>query len=226
MIDSQMFKEPKLDVSLVTRLLPALLVVMVDDQICVIDAKLIEEPHYGLFLGPQIESMPEYVLSACRDQDVACTLVIYYCMHVMRQKDSGATCRLLRLLANCANDIVYQDTILHQFVSFLAGMADSFSGATFCTAVFDEFFLPNISRESVLRHLLRLLCLVFHRVAPPRMSELMALLAPTPQRSESVHAAFRVLSAKLLSHQSSPVTEPEKLDSPLMRVPAPTPAPI
>ena len=104
---------------------------------------------YELFLGPQIESMPEYVLSACRDQDVACTLVIYYCMHVMRQKDSGATCRLLRLLANCANDIVYQDTILHQFVSFLAGMADSFSGATFCTAVFDEFFLVRCSPQIV-----------------------------------------------------------------------------
>lgn len=218
MIDSQMFKEPKLDVSLVTRLLPSLLSVMVDDQISIIDVKLLE--------GPHIEPMPDYVLSACRDQDVACNLAVYYCMHVMRQKDSNATCRLLRVLANCANDIVYQDTILHQFVSYLAGTADSFSSATFCTAVFDEFFLPNVSRESVLRHLLRLLCLVFHRVAPPRMAELMALLAPTPQRSESVHAAFRVLSTKLLSYQSSPVAEPEKLDSPLMRVPAPTPAPI
>ena len=33
------------DVTLVTRLLPALLVVMVDDQISVIDTKLVEEPH-------------------------------------------------------------------------------------------------------------------------------------------------------------------------------------
>ena len=51
---------------------------------------------------------------------------------------------------------------------------------------FESRFQPNISRESILRHLLRLLCLVYHRVASPKMSDMMTSLAPTPQVSSEM----------------------------------------
>ena len=45
------------------------------------------------------------------------------------------------------------------------------------------------------------------------------------QHSPPVHTMYQALNDKITTYQPSPAAEPEKLDSPLMAVPAPTPAP-
>ena len=43
------------------------------------------------------------------------------------------------------------------------------------------------------------------------------------QHSSGFHTMYQSLLDRIQSHQPSPTAEPEKIDSPLMSVPAPTP---
>lgn len=216
MIDSQVFKEPKLETPLVTKFLPSLLSVMVDDMMHV---KKSEE----------VEPLPESILPYCRDTGVACHVLAYYMFHVTRQRDILAVTRIVPTLAQaihayvCDPDTVYHDMTLHVLVSYLSSMADAFSSLDFCMTVIDGLFLPMVSRENILRHLLRLLWWIHGKMPPIKLTAVIEALKPTNQHSPIIHTIYTGLVEKVSTHQPSPVSEPKNLDSPLMSVPAPTP---
>lgn len=60
-------------------------------------------------------------------------------------------------------------------------MADEFTNESFCTVIFDEFFLAGMSKDSVTRHLLKLLWWVHPKLPAARLQTLMKSLQPTSQ---------------------------------------------
>lgn len=60
-------------------------------------------------------------------------------------------------------------------------MADEFSNESFCTVIFDEFFLAGLSRDNVTRHLLKLLWYIHPKLPPTRLHSLLKALQPTSQ---------------------------------------------
>lgn len=68
-------------------------------------------------------------------------MLLYYGLKVAKQKDVTGVRRILPVLALCDTDTVYQDMALHVLISYLNNMAEHFSNAEFCDAVFDKFFL-------------------------------------------------------------------------------------
>ena len=57
-------------------------------------------------------------------------------------------------------------------------MTDDFSTEDFCTVVFDEFFFTNISRENVMRHVMKLVWYVHSKLPSARLDTLMKALQP------------------------------------------------
>lgn len=60
-------------------------------------------------------------------------------------------------------------------------MADEFTNESFCTVIFDEFFLAGMTKDSVTRHLLKLLWWVHPKLPKARLHTLVKSLEPNSQ---------------------------------------------
>lgn len=226
MIDSQEFKEPKLDSQVVTKFLPALMSLMVDDQVRSLNAKLPPDERESAITiiehsGPPPDACQAYV----QESSVASIIAMYYTLHTAKHRDRVGLMRVLGTLANCDSDRAFEDPFLHFLVSLLIHMADEFAAEDFCTVIFDEFFYAGLSRENVIRHVLKLLWYVYPKLPSARLHTLIKVLQPTSQHNETVHLLYETLQEKIGSQQEPPAI-PENLDyleSPLMSVPTPAP---
>lgn len=225
MIDSQEFKEPKLDLQIVTKFVPALMSLMVDDQVRNLSSKLPpDEREAAITVIEHAGPLPDAVEAYLQDSSVASILAMYYTLHVAKSKDRVALLRILQVLANCKDDKAFDDPFLHSLVSLLIHNMEEFQAEDFCTALFDEFFFAGLSRDNVNRHVLKLLWYVHHKLPINRLDTLLKALQPTHQHSEKVHALFKLLKEKITTTEEPPPQEIDiDLNSPLMSVPTPAP---
>lgn len=104
-------------------------------------------------------------------------------------------------------------------------MPEEFTTPDFCTGLFDEFFFAGLARDNVVRHLLKLLWYVHHKLPDNRLHSLMKALQPTHQHSEKVHTLYQSLQEKISTptETSIPIEMDIDVNSPLMSVPTPAP---
>ncbi|XP_035829574.1 negative elongation factor B [Aplysia californica] len=219
MIDSGNFKEPKLEASFFTKFLSYMVTLMAEDQIRFFTSKLPGE----LVVPPCLP--PDMYATWISQHPLASMVAMYYTLQCARLRDSLAVTQILPTLIHCENDRAYSDTFLHCLTSYLIYMKDEFQNESFCRAVLDDFFMPAVSREHVLRHLLRLLMYVHHRMPRARLDGIMEEVTADKDLSDSVRATVDIVRDKIANFEPASEPSPEKLDSPLMSVPAPTPAP-
>lgn len=140
LLTTQHFKEPKLDSQIVTKFLPALVSLMVDDQVRNLNAKLPPDEresaiaiieHSGMqssnhlhfcikcnrviVSGPPPDAFQAYV----NDSGVAATLAMYYTLQLARQKDKVGLSRVLGCLSTSYHGRSYDDAYLHSLVSWV-----------------------------------------------------------------------------------------------------------
>lgn len=224
MIDSQEFKEPKLDSQVVTKYLPALMSLMVDDQVRSLHNKLPPDERESAITtiehsGPPPDACEAYM----RESSVCGVLAMYYTLHAAKFRDRGALLRILSILGSCKDGRAYEDPFLHALVALLIQLPDEFQGEDFSTVLFDEFFFAGLSKDNVTRHLLKLLWYIHPKLPETRIHTLMKALQPGTQHNESVHKLYEILQQKMTT-QVEPIpstSEMEYLDSPLMSVPTP-----
>ncbi|KAB1280310.1 Negative elongation factor B [Camelus dromedarius] len=246
MIDSQVFKEPRLEVELITRFLPTLMSFVVDDHTFNVDQKLpAEEKAPVTYPNTLPESFTKYGLRAplgggvavvlpradrcgvggrfLQEQRMACEVGLYYVLHITKQRNKNALLRLLPGLVETFGDLAFSDIFLHLLTGNLALLADEFALEDFCSSLFDGFLLTASPRkENVQRHVLRLLIHLHHRVAPSKLEALQKALEPTGQSGEAVKELYSQLGEKLeqLDHRKpSPAQAPE---APALELPLPT----
>lgn len=224
MISGQQYKEPKLDSQLVTKFLPALMSLMVDDQVRSLSARLPQDDRESAITtiehsGPPPDAYQAYV----QENSVASVLALYYTFSTARQRDRLGLMRVLGSLAGAEGQRAYQDPFLHTLVGHLVPLGEEFAHEDFCTVVFDEFFLSALSGASALpaaRHLLRLLWHIHPRLPHARLQGLLKALQPLAQAHETLQPAVQALQLKV---KEPAVVEAPAADSPLLSVPAPTP---
>ncbi|XP_062929311.1 negative elongation factor B isoform X2 [Mobula hypostoma] len=189
MIDSQVFKEPKMEIELITKFLPNLMAFVVDDHTFNVDQKLpTEEKVSNLYPA----SLPESFIKFILENRVACEIALYYVLHITKQRNKNAILRLLPSL-------------------------EEFTEEDFCTALFDGFILATFSsKENVHRHVLRLLLHLHHKIAPSKMISLQKALEPTKQSTEAVKELYTQLTEKMESVKQSPV---ETMETPALELP-------
>ncbi|KAJ8038512.1 Negative elongation factor B [Holothuria leucospilota] len=218
MLDTQHYKETKLDNDIILKFLPCLMSLLVDDHIRNISKKLNESTEF-----PHSKDIPAFLLKTIRKNKTAATLTLYYVLHVTRQRNKDALSRVLPKVVRTEGDLTWDDTFLHPFTSQLIGMADEFSSEDFCSLVFDSFLLRSVTRENVARHTLRLVEYIFQKLPALRLSSLQSQLSPKDEHSQEVGELYKVVMEKIDSHTPEPLPQEQELDSPLMSVPTPAP---
>uniref|UniRef100_A0A182MX31 Negative elongation factor B n=1 Tax=Anopheles culicifacies TaxID=139723 RepID=A0A182MX31_9DIPT len=226
MIDSQDFKEPKLDSQVVTKFLPALMSLMVDDQVRHLHSKLPPDERESAITtiehsGPAPDAVEAYI----QENAVASILAMYYTLHTARQKDRVGILRVMAILASCKDDRAYEDPFLHSLIALIIPMSDEFANEDFCTGLFDEFLFAGLTRDNVTRHMLKLLWYIHQKLPQARLMTLMKALQPTAQHHESVHKLYENLQKRVGALTQEPPPEPMEtdFDSPLKNVPTPGP---
>uniref|UniRef100_A0A182J8F9 Negative elongation factor B n=1 Tax=Anopheles atroparvus TaxID=41427 RepID=A0A182J8F9_ANOAO len=226
MIDSQDFKEPKLDSQVVTKFLPALMSLMVDDQVRNLHSKLPPDERESAITtiehsGPAPDAVEAYI----QESAVASILAMYYTLHTARQKDRVGILRVMAILASCKDDRAYEDPFLHSLIALIIPMSDEFANEDFCTGLFDEFLFAGLTRDNVTRHMLKLLWYIHQKLPQARLMTLMKALQPTAQHHESVHKLYDNLQKRVGALHQEPQPEPMEtdFDSPLKNVPTPGP---
>lgn len=203
-IDSQVFKEPKLDVQVVTKFLPALMSLMVDDQIRNLNAKLPSDDREIAITtiehsGPPPDAYQAYI----QENGVASVVAMYYTLHSAKQRDRQGLMRVLGTLNNCEKNRAFEDPFLHNLVALLINLSSEFSAEDFCTIIFDEFFMTHIMKENVVRHLLKLLWYVYTKLPISRLEGIMSSLQQVAQHSTGLQSYFDSLQDRINNSQSS-----------------------
>lgn len=141
MIESQDFKEPKLDAQIVTKFLPALMSLMVDDQIRQLNSKLPpDERASAIAIIEHSGPPPDACQAYSQLSGVAAVLSMYYALHVggvasgvsaagvasggihsnaggKARGDARGLMRVLATLPNCQAQRAFEDPFLHTLVS-------------------------------------------------------------------------------------------------------------
>ncbi|CAG2055002.1 unnamed protein product [Timema podura] len=224
MIDSQEFKEPKLDSQILTKFLPALMSLMVDDQVRALNSKLPpDERESAITIIEHSGPPPDACQAFVQESSVTSILAMYYTLHSARSKDRVGLMRILGTLANCHNDRAFEDPFLHSLVSLLIHWSDEFAAEDFSTVIFDEFFFAGLGRDNVPKHLLKLVWYIYPKLPTNRLHTLIKALQPTSQHNETVRRLYESLLERIGSQQEPAVvpTNMDHLDSPLLSVPTP-----
>jgi len=224
MIQRQVFREPKLEPAIVTRFLPALVSLMVDDEVRKLNSRLpLDEREAAIAVIEHSGPPPDAYLTYLQESSVACILAMYYTLNCANRRDRAAVIRTLGTLSSCHHDRAFHDTFLHSLVAALIPMQDEFANEDFCTIVFDEFFLTNISRENVMRHLMKLVWYVHPKLPDGRRDTLLKALQPGGHQSESSQALYERLRARVHEAEGKRRGQQEHSDSPLLGMPQPPP---
>nr|XP_029718195.1 negative elongation factor B-like [Aedes albopictus] len=232
MIDSQDFKEPKLDSQVVTKFLPALMSLMVDDQVRNLHSKLPPDERESAITtiehsGPAPDAVEAYI----QESSVASILAMYYTLHTARQKDRVGILRVMAILASCKDDRAYEDPFLHSLIALMIPMSEEFANEDFCTGLFDEFLFAGLTRDNVTRHMLKLLWYIHAKLPQARLQTLLKALQPNAQHHENVHKLYENLQKRVMAahhhhhphHETMPEPMETDFDSPLKSVPTPGP---
>jgi len=209
MIETQDFREPKLELPLILQFLPAMMSLIVDDQVRALNVKFpVEERDTASIIIDHSGPPPDMYDSQVSQSPIAAAMAMQYTLQTCKAKDKIGLMRVLGILAQNIRGHPFEDAFLHSLVTGLIGMKEDFETEDFCTAVFDEFFFTCINVDNVVRHLIRLLWWVHTRLPPARLETLLKVAEPTGG-GDAVVAVYDALKARIQDttrSSTSPVT--------------------
>jgi len=144
-LNTQVYREPIFDVSLLVQFIPTLMSLIVDDQVRSLNNKLPpDDRESALTIIEHSGPPPEHFIAAVGEDPVATVLSIYYMFQVGRQKDRQGIMRILGCLTSSYENKSLENPFLHTLVSMLIAMSEDFSNEEFCSVVLDDFFLTGL----------------------------------------------------------------------------------
>ena len=196
-LNSQVFREPRLDPDVITKFVPILMSFIVDDQVRAVNSKLPPDDRESALAiiehsGPPPDSFQQFV----SEDRLASILAIYYVIQVTQQKDKQGVMRVLGTLSSSHENRALDDQYLHILVNKLIGMADDFSSEEFCSVVFDEIFIPALTYANVVHHLMKLLWHTLHAMPRQRLENMIKILESFSFHNENSKTLFKELQTK------------------------------
>lgn len=223
--NSQVYREPLLDPALVTKFVPVLASLIVDDQVRALNAKLPQDDRESaLTIIEHSGPPPDLVNRHIQEDRLATLLTLYYAFQLIRQKDRGGLVRILGSLANSPDTRLIEDPFLHTMVLYFVPMAEEFQHEELCTIVFDELLLSIVTQGNVIHHLLKLVYQVCAHLPETRLDLLLKTVYAYQVRDNSKELLeklqAKVDELKLQNEQKRQLTSQEQDDIDFIPAPA------
>jgi len=200
MFNTEKFKEPKLDPTIVSVFLPLLADMMAEDQCRVQAENLSGIPEEIGELGNLTAKAPADFCEFIGKNRLCCFVALSYILFAVEFKqDFVPFLRLQPAIAESKDQLAYEATFLDTFVS---AMIQNFSKGQLSDEIFfktivKDFFLPCISTLAVRHQLMRLVFYTWNRMPAAEISNLKATLAPTDADSVSYKNCYALFCAKI-----------------------------
>ena len=177
-LNSKVYREPKLDHSILTQFIPILMSLMVDDQVRLVNHKLPSDDRQSAIAiiehtGPPPDMYQEFIA----ENRLAAVLAIYYTFQVCSKKDKIGLMRVVGCLGNSHENRAFDNPFLHNLVGYFIPFADEFENEEFATTIFDEFFLSGLPHQNTSHHVMKLVLHVAHKLSPSRTAEVLKSLS-------------------------------------------------
>ncbi|XP_065067620.1 negative elongation factor B-like [Rhopilema esculentum] len=212
MISKQQYKEPPLNNDIITRFLPSLASLMLEEQIHAISEKI---SHHSSKVN-----LPNVFLEYVKDNFIAATLGWYYIIYLIQHAKRTMLHCVLPTICRASKANPPNDCLLNAIVSGLLRHLDDFHSADYCSLIFDQFLFTWLPQESVLHHSLRLLWFTHVKIESSVMVGLLTTIQPTSEHAENLHE----LHAKLVDAvASSKASTPSSVEQPNSLSPAISP---
>uniref|UniRef100_A0A7N9D426 Negative elongation factor complex member B n=1 Tax=Macaca fascicularis TaxID=9541 RepID=A0A7N9D426_MACFA len=215
MIDSQVFKEPKMEVELITRFLPMLMSFLVDDYTFNVDQKLPAEEKAPVSYP---NTLPESFTKFLQEQRMACEVGLYYVLHITKQRNKNLAALLqVSPVLETFGDLAFGDIFLHLLTGSLALLADEFALEDFCSSL---LMTAGPAHPNVHRLAASLLIHLHPRVAPSKLEALQKALEPTGQVGavKELYSQLRREAGTAGPRKPSPLPLPSVPALPALRV--------
>jgi len=203
MINSQEFREPRLELPLILQFVPSLMTLIVDDQVRALNAKFPpEERDTATIIIDHSGPPPDMYSVLVGSSTIAATLAMQYTLQTAKAKDKVGLMRVLGILGQNIRGHPFEDAFLHSLITALIGIKDEFDHEDFCTAVYDEFFFTCVGGDNVTRHLLRLLWWTHFKLPPARIETLLKVIEPANEKDP----VLEELKVRIVSRQNASVS--------------------
>lgn len=194
-LNSKVYKEPKLDHHLLTKFIPILMSLIVDDQVRFLNQKLPSDDRQSALAiiehtGPPPDTYQEFVA----ENRLAAVLAIYYTFQVCFKKDKIGLMRVIGCLGNSQENRAFDNPFLHNLISYLIPFANEFENEEFATTIFDEFLLSGLPHQNTNHHAMKLVLHVAHNLSSSRAAEVLKTFSSCAgidqnEASKELHAA-------------------------------------
>lgn len=245
-INKQVFKEPRIDLDIVTKFMPALLSISVCNSISNLGKKTesfakSETDENQDSSVSESDDQREYddaapiqvLITFLQQEPLSCQVFMWYILYLVKHRRKSLLLKVLPLLAKHHKDSSNDSIFLHALVAQLAvapGPAtseDLLADDDFCQMLF-KFLIPGRqAKEAAQKQLLRLLLNTYRRVPHAKLKNVLSKLESKGKKQSDVIAELTAeLSSKvseLASETAEKQTQPKE-DLSLLGVP--TPAPI
>lgn len=130
---------------------------------------------------------------------MCCLIALSYVLYAVEKQDFTPFQRLHRAIVESKDQLAYEATFLHAFVSAIIQHAskDQLNDEILFNAIVKNFFLPSISTSVVRHQLMRLVFYVWSRMPAAEITNLKAnALAPTDADSVSYKNTYATFAQK------------------------------
>lgn len=251
-INNQVFKEPRIDLDIVTKFVPSLSVVAMCDIISSFHTKMnclekslaenheesgssedreTDKANYKLDESDNnsIDILQKFVQS----EPLSCLIMKWYILSLIQHNKKSLLIKLLPLLGkqvkDTSGDMIFVNTLISHLVLLPSQtttsqkVEDLLADDAFCVVFFKFLLQGKLTKESIHRHALRLLVEVCPRLPSPRLKTLMLRLEPKGKKATEI---LSDLYLKLQDKVSSIATNVDAKNGPndhdLLGVPTPS----
>lgn len=225
-LKSQNYKEPVLDVGLVTGFIPTLMSLIVDDQVRHLNMKLPpDDRESALTIIEHSGPPPDWFVSKISEDPVPSLLAIYYTFQVCRQRDRQAITRILGCLTSSFESKAYDNPFLHVLVSHLIPMAEELTSEEFCTIVLDDFFMSGLMFKNTAHHLMKLVMHALKFIPGSRTEAIMKTIKSCSLENEMSQTLRIELQDRIAQLMLDDSLQPEETGKPSDEFPILVPTP-
>ncbi|XP_074596798.1 negative elongation factor B [Brevipalpus obovatus] len=199
-INSRKYHEPFLDPKIITKFLPIVMSLIVDDQVRSVNSKLpADDRQSALTIIEHSGPPPDLFQDFISKDRLAALIAFHYIFQVIRQKDRTAILRVLGCLSTVPERILSDNRLYNILVTLLSTIPEDFATEEFCTVVFDEIFLSNLTKpgSNMLIHLILLMHQVYKNLPTPRLDSLMKTLTACQFESDEGKQLMETLQEKV-----------------------------